>query len=76
MGSDTSENFGNTVQIGNNFSISLNLNDTTEADRIFNALSTGGNIVMPIQNTFWNSYYGILVDPFGIQWMINCALDQ
>lgn len=59
------------VTIGNNFSISINANSRNEADKIFNGLSNGGTIKMPMQNTFWGAYFGMFVDKFGIHWMMN-----
>ena len=54
------------------FSVSIGLKDPAEAERIFNALSEGGNVKMPIQQTFWAAKFGMVVDRFGIPWMINC----
>jgi PhnB protein len=54
------------------FSVALNLKDTSEAERIFVALSEGGNITMPLEKTFWASRFGMVTDRFGIPWMINC----
>jgi PhnB protein len=54
------------------FSVSLALEDTGEAERIFKALSEGGSVQMPIQQTFWAARFGMLVDKFAIPWMINC----
>jgi PhnB protein len=54
------------------FSVSLNLDDPAEADRIFDALAEQGTVRMPIQKTFWAIRFGTLVDRFGIPWMINC----
>lgn len=54
------------------FSVSLALKDTGEAERIFHALAEGGSVGMPIQQTFWAARFGMLVDKFGIPWMINC----
>lgn len=42
-----------------------------EADRIFAALSVGGNVIMPLETTFWSPYYGMLEDKFGVGWMIS-----
>ncbi|MGZ4038815.1 MAG: VOC family protein, partial [Bacteroidia bacterium] len=42
-----------------------------DADRLFNALSAGGHILMPIGKTFWGAYFGMFIDRFGINWMIN-----
>jgi PhnB protein len=54
------------------FTVTINLDDTAEAERIFAALSEGGNIAMPIQQTFWAKRFGHFVDRFGTPWMINC----
>jgi PhnB protein len=55
------------------FSVSLNLQDPNEAERIFKALSTSGKVTLPIGPTFWADRFGMVVDQFGIPWMINCA---
>jgi len=54
------------------YSLSLNLKDTAEGERIFNALSENGTVQMPYQQTFWATRFGMLTDRFGIPWMINC----
>jgi PhnB protein len=54
------------------FSVTLSVDEPAEADRIFNALSAGANICMPIQETFWARRFGMLTDQFGTPWMINC----
>jgi PhnB protein len=54
------------------FSVTIAVRDPVEADRIFNALAENGKITMPIQATFWSPRFGMLVDRFGIPWMINC----
>jgi PhnB protein len=54
------------------FSVSLVLDDTGEAERIFKTLSEGGSVQMPIQQTFWAARFGMLVDKYAIPWMINC----
>ena len=50
----------------------IGLKDSQEAERIFNTLAEGGVIQMPIAKTFWATRFGMLVDKFGIQWMVNC----
>jgi len=55
------------------FSVSLNTNDPAEAERLFHALEQGGTVKMPIQQTFWSPRFGMLVDRFGIPWMVNCT---
>jgi PhnB protein len=54
------------------FSVSLRVNDPAEAERIFHALSENGQVQMPIQPTFWAPRFGMLVDQFGIPWMVSC----
>ncbi len=54
------------------FSVSLGTSDPAEAERIFHALAENGKVEMPIQETFWAKRFGMLVDQFGIPWMINC----
>ncbi|MBS1552853.1 MAG: VOC family protein [Bacteroidetes bacterium] len=71
MGSDSLESYGKKHQPGNNFSISVNTDTKEETERIFNGLSEGGNITMPLMDTFWGAYFGMATDKFGIQWMIN-----
>jgi PhnB protein len=54
------------------FSLSLQIKDTSEAERIFQELGRDGRIVMPLEKTFWAARFGMLVDRFGIPWLINC----
>jgi len=54
------------------FSVSLSVKDPTEAEHVFNQLAQKGKIQMPIQKTFWSVRFGMLVDQFGIPWMVNC----
>jgi PhnB protein len=55
------------------FSIMLNIGDAAEADRIFQALADKGAVQVPVQETFWARRFGVLVDQFGMPWMINCG---
>jgi len=54
------------------FSLSIQLKDATEAERIFGELSQGGRVVMGLEKTFWAERFGMVIDRFGIPWMINC----
>src|SRR5712692_1735667 len=54
------------------FSVSVQVKDPADAERIFDALAEKGTVRMPIQKTFWATRFGMLVDRFGIPWMINC----
>lgn len=55
------------------FSISIQTEDPAEAERVFAALAEGGNVTMPLDETFWARRFGMLVDRYGIPWMINCS---
>lgn len=54
------------------FSVNLGFHDPEEAQRVYDALSQGATIQMPLQKTFWAEKFAMLVDRFGIPWMINC----
>ena len=54
------------------FSLSLNVASPAEADDLFVRLSAGGRVLYPIAKTFWSERFGMVVDRFGIPWMINC----
>jgi PhnB protein len=72
MGSDTDgEWFGHGFKEGNNFSISIYTDREEEADRLFQQLSNGGEVKLPMQHTFWGEYFGMFTDKFGINWMIS-----
>jgi PhnB protein len=73
MGTDAPESMGFKVTPGNNVLINLEPNTRTETERLFNALSDGGKVEMPLQEMFWGGYFGTLVDRFGIRWMFNCS---
>jgi PhnB protein len=57
--------------MGNNFSICITPESEEEAHRIFEALSDGGTVTMPLQKTFWMSLFGMFTDKFGIAWMVD-----
>ena len=54
------------------FSVMLQIDEPADAERIFHALEEQGTVRMPLQQTFWAARFGMLVDQFGIPWMINC----
>ena len=55
------------------FSLSVQLANTDEAERVFRELADGGSILMPLEKTFWAERFGMVVDRFGIPWLINCG---
>ncbi len=75
MGSDAADRFGE-LKIGDNFSISISTASIAEADRLFEGLSKGGKVDMPLSNTFWGAYFGMLHDRFGTGWMVNYDVPQ
>jgi PhnB protein len=58
------------------FAVSLTVNDPTEAERKFKALSEGGSVNMPFGKTFFSKGFGMCVDQFGIPWMVNCPAEM
>jgi len=54
------------------FSLSLQIKSAADAERIFHELARGGRVVMPLEKTFWAERFGMIVDRFGIRWLINC----
>ena len=71
MGSDVIEGMGAPFKKGNNNYISLHPDSKKEADRLFERLSKGGEIEMPMEDQFWGDYFGSFIDTFGVCWMIN-----
>jgi len=60
------------VTFGSNADIALDFDDATDMARKFEALSTGGKIEMPLQDTFWGAKFGMLTDVHGVSWMFSC----
>jgi PhnB protein len=59
-------------EVPKGFSLSLQIKSAEEAERVFRELGEGGEVVMPLAKTFWTERFGVLVDRFGIRWIINC----
>lgn len=71
MGTDAPKEMGFTIMKGNNMYICIQPESKEEADRLFNGLSIGGNVTMPMKDMFFGAYFGEFSDKFGINWMIN-----
>lgn len=71
MGNDVPESMGHVNENENRSKISIGAESREEADKIFNGLSAGGNIEMPIGDSPWGSYFGMFRDKFGIEWMVD-----
>jgi PhnB protein len=52
------------------FALSVNAKDEADADRLFNSLSAGGNVMMPLGKTFFSPRFGMTTDKFGVNWMV------
>lgn len=73
MGTDAPESMGFSLTAGNNVHINLEPDTRAEARRLFDALSAGGKVEMPLQDMFWGALFGSFTDRHGIHWMVNCA---
>ena len=71
MGSDTGGEWASKTIVGNNISVSISAGSKEEADKIYKGLAEGGVAFMPMSNTFWGDYFGMLTDKFGINWMMS-----
>ena len=75
MGSDNMESMGS-INNGNNFGIAIAPDSKDEADRLYNALSAGGQQIMPMADAPWGDYFGMFIDKYGFQWMVNFREQQ
>jgi len=71
MGTDAPEEMGFKMNPGNNVHINLEPDTREEAKKIFDELSVGGNVSMPLADMFWGAYFGSLTDKYGVNWMVN-----
>ena len=72
MASDSLEE----VPAGGNITLSIGMDDVEEMNTVFNKLSGGGQITMPLQDTFWGARFGMFTDRFGVKWMFNSQTDK
>lgn len=71
MGNDVPEFMGRTNERENRSKISISAESREEADKLFNGLSAGGEVEMPIGDSPWGSYFGMFRDKYGIEWMVD-----
>ena len=71
MANDVPEIMGRVNEKENRSKISISAETKEEADQLFNGLSEGGEIEMPIADSPWGSYFGMFRDKFGIEWMVD-----
>jgi len=71
MGSDVGGEWCPKLIKGSNFAVSISADSKAGADRLFTGLSAGGKVTMPMEKTFWGSYFGMFTDKFDINWMVG-----
>ena len=76
MGSDVGGEWAKHSVEGNNIQLSVNADSEEDAHRLFNGLSAGGRVNMPLEKTFWGALFGMFTDKFGINWMVNYDYNQ
>ena len=64
------------VTFGDSVSLSVHTQSKDETDTLFHTLSEGGTVTIPLENTFWGAYFGMLIDKFGIHWLFNFQQEQ
>ena len=71
-----SDNPMNKPVVGDNVSLCIECETKAQTEQWFQALSAGGNVTMPLADTFWGAYFGMLVDKYGFHWMLNCHIQS
>ncbi|MBO6652334.1 MAG: VOC family protein, partial [Balneola sp.] len=64
------------VTVGDNIQINLNFENEDQMEKVFNNLAKDGKVTMPLEVTFWGAKFGMLLDKFGIRWMVNYSLSD
>ncbi|MDP4219247.1 MAG: VOC family protein [Bacteroidota bacterium] len=70
MGSDRPASYAS-ISRGDYLSVSVSTDSDDEATRLFNSLSAGGKVTMPLAKAFWGSFFGMFTDKYGVQWMVG-----
>src|SRR5690606_5152218 len=76
MASDIMPSMGQKLTEGNNMYIMLAPDSREEAKRLFDQLSEGGEVEMPLEDQFWGDYFGSFTDKFGIRWMVDIESEK
>jgi PhnB protein len=76
MATDALESMGHKLVTGNNIQLSVSADSQAETDKIFNGLSAGGTVAVPLAKQFWGAYFGMCTDKFGVQWMVSYDENQ
>lgn len=73
MGTDMLASMAQHTRIGNNTTLCLDVDSREDADRLYGALSDGGSEASPMADMPWGAYWGVVLDRYGVRWMINHA---
>jgi PhnB protein len=73
MGADSPPSQGGAKMSG--FSVSIQIDNENDGQRMFNAFADGGHVIMPFEPTFWAKKFGMVTDKYGTPWMINCGME-
>ena len=73
MATDMLRSMGHETRVGNNTTLCLDVDGREEADRLYGALSDGGSEGSPMADMPWGAYWGVVLDRYGIRWMVNCT---
>ena len=71
MATDALESMGQSLNIGNNNHICISADSREQAKKLFDGLSEGGQVTMPLEDAFWGAYFGAWIDKYGVSWMVN-----
>jgi len=71
MATDMLGSMGHETRVGNNTTLCLDVDNRDEADRLYDALSEGGSEGSPMADMPWGAYWGVILDHYGIRWMVN-----
>ena len=71
MATDMLRSMGQETRVGNNTTLCLDVDTRREADRLYGALSEGGSEGSPMADMPWGDYWGVILDRYGIRWMVN-----
>ncbi|GJM63687.1 VOC family protein [Persicobacter diffluens] len=67
---------GNPILEGGHVTLNVNFEEETEQAKVFEALSKGGKVIMPLNDTFWGAKFGMLHDKFGVKWMLHLQKEK
>ncbi len=76
MATDALQSMEQKLTFGNNYHITIHTENEAETSKLFNGLSAGGKVEMPLNKTFWGAYCGMCADKFGVHWLINYTYPQ